>query len=166
MAADDLEIFLSDEALRVEQFSTEIRARMRELMHEIEDEFRQFIDRMLGEQAARLEAEAATLSPQGTAPPFGETLGSGLGNVLDNVFQPDAGSLVGSALGAAFNAALGGYLRGGGLKPRSIANAGGRVLATQIGTPSFRTQPDSPRLSRTQIGDGLLKELTRAQRNS
>ncbi len=162
MPYDELDTLLAEETLRIEQFGQEARAQMRNVMRDIEREFAEFIDRMLREQAARLEAEAAALSPQGQAPAFHAPIGEGLGTAVQSSFG-DSGSLLGNAFTAVLAAAAGSLSRGQGLNPRAIANAGGRVIAQEVF--SSRPSTDSPRLSRAQMGEGLLRELSKAQRN-
>lgn len=165
MPTDELDSLLSDETLKLEQFSSEVRAHMRLLMQEIERDFQQFIDRMLQEQTARLEAEAASLSPQGEAPAFGTAVSGGLADAAGTAFS-GGGSILGDAFNAVLNAATSSLLRTGKLKPRAIANAGGRVIASQIDAASFRTSADTMRLSRAQLSERVMKELGRANKNS
>lgn len=164
MPTDELDSLLAEETLRMERFSTEVRAQMRALMAEIERDFQQFIDRVLGEQVARLESEAAAISPDAHAPAYGAAIGGGLAEAFGNVFN-DSGSILGDALNAVVNAASTTLIRGGNLTPRSIVNAGGRVIASQIENVSLRTNPDGMRLSRAQIGEGMMKELGRGHKN-
>ncbi len=164
MAYEELDALLNEETLRLELFGSEARARLQVLMRDIEQEFREFIDRMLGEQTARLEREAAALSAQGEAPSFRATLGAGIGQAVGSTYGDRGDSLLGSAFSSALTAAAGTLASRGSLNPRTVANAGGRVIASAISS-SFRASPDSVRLSDSQIGEALLKELTRAGRN-
>lgn len=169
MPYDDLDTMLDEELARMELFSEQVREAMRATMRDMEQEFRHFVDRVLGEQAGRLQQEAAALASQEDVPAFAGILERGLGGALRPASEAGAGAgggaLLGAVFGAALNAAAGSVLRGGALTPRSLANAGGRAIATQIGRDMFRTQTDQLRISRAQAGESALQLLTRARRN-
>lgn len=170
MADGDLEALLEEETRQLETFGAEVRERLRVLMREIEQEFREFTERLLAEQGERLNKETRITPDDRRLPSFGD-FGGSLGNVSGEV-SFDTGSLLGGAIGSAFNAALSGIVRTGGVTPRTVLTAGAHSIGASLGrtlaAPAASSRPASEqmRLSRSQNGAIALQEIARAGKNS
>lgn len=174
MAQDIFETVFSEEAQRMDAFSEEMRGRLRDLMRDLEQEFQQFLERMLADQMQRFESDVQAMLGAVDTPVLTQSLGSAL---EPSAPAEDGGFMIGNAFNSALNAALNHIIRTGNLKPRAIANAGARGLVGAVmyppaaptpnptPPPSSRPQPDAMRLSRAQKGDKAMQSLAHAERN-
>lgn len=163
MARDDVAALLEEETLQMEAFSVEVRERMRLLMREIELEFQQFMERMLAEQGERFDKETQALLASQSVPSFGDFLGE-----ASSGGSFDTDSLFSRVLGSTVSAAIGSVSRTGSLNPRAILNAGGRSIGSALGrevVSSTRAAPEQMRLSRSQKGAAIMRDIQRAGKN-
>ncbi len=169
---DDLDALLNEENLRMEVFSEEIRQQMRALMRDIEQEFQEFLEQVLGEQIARFESEAEAMFAQRDIPVLGGEVAGGISDVIESVFGQNTDSLIGKALGSAFGAAMTSVTSGRGFNPRSVASAGARSIGRTLGNNVVKTigssRPDAShmRLSRGQLSHNIAETTARGPRNS
>jgi hypothetical protein len=169
-----------EEARRMEAFGEELRARMRRVEQEIEQEFTRFLERLIGEHTVRAEAALARLSASSSSmishPEITEIAAEGIGGLAEDWAGQGSGALLGGALGGVLHSVLGTLARGGRLRPRAILDAGARGAARsfEAGTiprssggivASSDASGDRMRLSRSQMSHEFSRHLTHARRN-